>query len=70
MLIIGIIVAMISYSFLSSGGYEDQWSRDTESLIVRFNDDHRLDIMCFTKYLIGVNSQNLMNCHRLVGVNS
>ena len=31
---------------------------------------HRLDIMCFTKYLVGVNSQNLMSCHRLVGVNS
>ena len=26
--------------------------------------------MCFTKYLIGISSQNLMNCHRLVGVNS
>ena len=26
--------------------------------------------MCFTKYLIGVDSQNLINCHQLVGVNS
>ena len=26
--------------------------------------------MCFTKHLVGVNSQNLMSCHRVVGVNS
>ena len=26
--------------------------------------------MRFTKYLIDVNSQNVMSCHRLVGVNS
>ena len=44
--------------------------------------DHRLDIVCFTtyiiygftsgftKYLVGDNSQNVMKCHRLVGVNT
>ena len=26
--------------------------------------------MCFTKYLVGVNSQNLTSCHQLADVNS
>ena len=74
-----IILAMISFPFIfkrsvrrsveqRESGVADPWIvwRTIQSLYSK----HRVDIICFTKYLIGVYSQNLMECHRLVGVNS
>ena len=76
----GIIVAMISFSFIFKRSVQrsvEQWESGvanpwigSRTLRVIHLSYHRFDIICFTKYLVGVNSQNLIKCHRLVGVNS
>ena len=78
----GIIVAIISFSFIFklvvgtkiSGAVRvwDSQPLDWIACLVRdpILSDHRFDIICFTKYLVGVSRQNLMKCHQQVSVNS